>query len=291
MDSSLIIKLIEKKKWVPYKKSGVWIHFSCPFAKKNHLQGTDEKPSFGICTEGSGRYFCFTCGSKGSLRELFSDLPLSLCLLDGPQKENIKKDVVYPESYLEEYIRAYNHPYLNKRGVLNKIREQLDFRYDWRYHRVCVPIRNFEKQLVGLVGRSLISSPKYYVYPWNGQSNGQCWLGEHWVDLSKPLILCEGLFDVCKVLEVYSNVLGSLMVTLNTKKLERIKSCPYIVTLFDNDSTEKIIAGNLARKTVEQYFGKKKVTHIIPPEPYKDVGEMTKEVIQELLHKKLLILC
>lgn len=283
MDTSLIIKQIQEKGWGPYHISGFWINFACPFSKENHTHGTDTHFSFGICTKGQGRYFCFTCQVKGPLRKLFGDFPLPLCLLDGPQIHKKEKDIIYPESFLYEYKKTYGHPYLDKREVPYKIREKLDFRYDWKGHRICAPIRNVEQQLIGFVGRSLVSQPKYYMVPYMGLSNPYIWLGEHWVDFCKTIILVEGLFDCARVLQIAPNCLASLGVALSVKKLKRIQRSSHILTLYDNDSS-----GDLARKKCSIFFGKN-VQHLYVPKPYKDPGETPVEVLQELLQKNCLI--
>jgi DNA primase len=281
MDVSTIIELIKEKKWGSYKISGKWINLSCPWAKEKHVHGTDTHASFGINIE-KLYYNCFTCNTNGSLIKLFNGIVQpSTILLQLPIQE--KDDIIYPEYFLKTLKRNYVHPYLDKRKVHADVRILFDFRYDSLHHRIGVPIRNFDKKLVGFVGRSLISMPKYFIYPWYGESNGHIWLGEHWIDLNEPVVLVEGLFDAARVYEVKSNVLASLGSQLPQNKLKRIRNAPYVFTLYDND-----VAGDNARRKVSNYFGKNNIRHLRLPETIKDPGDASIEILQKLFQKELL---
>jgi DNA primase len=280
MEIATIIELIKEKELGSYKVSGKWVNLSCPWAKEKHAHGTDTHFSFGIST--SGRYNCFTCGENGDVIKLFNyHVEPSTTLIESPQQE--KEDIIYPEHFLKTLKRNYTHPYLDKRKVRADIRILFDFRYDSSKHRIGVPIRNFVGKLVGFVGRSLISLPKYFVYPWYGESNGHIWLGEHWVDLNEPVILVEGLFDAARVYEVKSNVLASLGSQLTHTKLKRIHTTPYVFTLYDND-----VAGDNARRKVSNYFGKNNVRHLRLPGEIKDPGDASVETLEQVFQKELL---
>lgn len=276
-----IISCIKENNLGFYKISKEWVSLACMFAKEKHQNGTDKHFSMGINIK-SLIYNCFTCGEKGNILKLFNhDIPPSTVLLQLPQKE--KDDVIYPEYFLKTLKRNYIHPYLDKRKVRADVRILFDFRYDSVHHRIGVPIRNFDKRLVGFVGRSLISMPKYFVYPWYGESNGHIWLGEHWVDLNEPIVLVEGLFDAARVYEVKSNVLASLGSQLTYRKLKRIHTAPYVSTLYDND-----VAGDNARRKVSDYFGRKNIRHLRLPEDIKDPGDADVKTLQKLFQKELL---
>jgi len=282
MDTNTIIELIKEKNMGPYKILGQWITLVCPWAKEKHANGTDKHPSFGINIE-KLFYNCFACHEKGPLLKLFNNYKIqqSTILLENPVQE--KEDKIYPEYFLKTLKRNYIHPYLDKRKVRADVRILFDFRYDSIHHRIGVPIRNFEQKLVGFVGRSLISMPKYFVYPWYGESNGHIWLGEHWVDLHEPIILVEGFFDAARMYEVKPNVLASLGSQLTHAKLKRIRTAPYIFTLYDNDD-----AGENARRKISNYFGKKHIRHLCLPRHIKDPGDADVNILQELFQKELL---
>lgn len=282
MEVQLIIELIEQHNWGPYKLYGQKIMLSCPF-KAQHEKGTDDHFSFLISSENGGRYFCFACKRHGSVVQLFEGQIYPTQLL-WPRSSSIKKeDIEFPIKYLNKFKQNYNHPYLDKRDISFPIRKIFDFRYDMYNHRIGVPIYNFNYKLCGFIGRSLISEPRYYFYKFNGQDNPQVWLGEHFIDLNKPVILCEGLFDACKIYEVNPNVLALLGTQPTEEKLKRIKRAQYIITLFDNDH-----AGDNIRKKLTYVF-KKKIHHISLPEGVKDPGELNKEQLERLFKKQVLL--
>lgn len=281
MNIQTIIECIDQQNWGPYKIYGQKIMLSCPF-KISHDKGTDDHFSFIINCDHGGRYFCFTCKKSGSVVQLFEGQIFPTQLL-WPTTSTPTKDIEFPIKYLNKFKPNYHHPYLEKRNVSFEVRKTFDFRYDSYAHRIVVPIYNFNYKLCGLIGRSLISEPRYYFYKYNGENNPQVWLGEQFIDLQKPVILCEGLFDLCKIYEINPNVLASLGTQPTPEKINRIKSASFIITCFDNDHAGAFIREKLAR------IFKGKIHHVFLPKGVKDPGELNKDQLQDLFNKQFLL--
>lgn len=276
-------------------RSGSWVVASCPFAPWRHGGGIDQHPSFAISIgKGISSYTCWSCGVHGRLEDIVPiisqrydresrpqgmDLKTAHGLIlneegfldmdeipDWEQRLKPREDIGFPAWWLDAF-RSYLKSeeavkYLRGRQLDFRNIDELDFRYDFRRGRVCVPVRNWQGLLVGLHGRAVYGPADcdgeylpYLMYVWYRKkdekvSNPQCWLGEHLVDTEKTVVLAEGMFDFLSVMRVYRNVLSPLMAGMNDNKLKRIGRFSSIVTMFDGDK-----AGDLARERVDQVLG------------------------------------
>ncbi|MBY0560031.1 MAG: hypothetical protein K2Q04_09285 [Hyphomicrobium sp.] len=153
------------------------------------------------------------------------------------------------------------------------IADALDLRIDTYQKRVCFPIRDFKGRLVGFHGRAVEKGvePRYRMYLQGGHNNPIYWLGEHWVDLDKPLVVVEGPFDVASVRRVYKNVASPLFSNPSFEKLRRMASCLEWITFYDRGT-----GGDAGRAKVSACLHQDHVVqHVLPPEGRKDPGEMT----------------
>jgi hypothetical protein len=285
--------------------SGSWLNFSCLYAPFNH-KGSDTHPSAGVSILEPYIYNCFSCGVKKKLQdvcyelknlyvvnseineaiELVESLDQSLISFEYETDYNEKGTrTIWPETYLDKYPKAYRrenkkiHPYLIKRQLNFEISEKLDFRLDKRFNRLCIPIYSHEHSLIGFHGRQYCetSLPSWFAYSYNGIYNKNLWLGEHWVNYNKPVIIAESVFDLAKVLYVYNNVISPLSASFGKEKCDIIKPAYEIITAFDNDS-----AGDKARINIEKWMYGRRIKHAIP---YTDFGDMDKEQIGEILDR------
>lgn len=208
-------------------------------------------------------------------------------------------DCIFPEDWLAQFELAYCakpteghnsgvvHPYLEGRKVPYLVAKELDLRFDAVKQRVCFPIRDYKGQLRGFHGRSIWPHVelRYLAYgysetglPQDEKRNPQIWLGEHWVDSERPVVLTESVFDLARVYQVYRNVMCPLYATPPKSKVERLKGVKTFVTLFDNDK-----AGKIGRAKIASFLPNSGFIHVDLPEGVKDAGELDPKAMESLL--------
>jgi hypothetical protein len=293
-----------------------WIVSDCPLGKWRHEKGKSSPEVFGVRREqGDARSNCFSCGWHGSLSDLLmemrmlnkhkpmmkaewakaeamieeadADLELNLDLPDleavlfGP-REGLHE---YPEWWLKSFVPVadvgWARDYLGDRDVTPDMATLLDLRADTKEKRICFPVRDFDGLLVGLHGRATVADtePRYRMYTHDKVNNPIVWLGEHWIDLSRPVVVVEGPFDLASVRRVYDNVTSPLFVNPSFEKIKRMSDALEWITLYDRGS-----AGDAGRKRVTSFLHKDHViTHLQPPSGRKDPGECSAEELSELL--------
>lgn len=297
--------------------TGDWLRFSCPFAPWLHQRGTDLNPSFAvsIIEGGKSRFNCFACAKKGTLMHLVTSLCgyagddafdyRSLLSLVAFEEENVtftqtekpkeNEIVSFPEKWLETYPTAYDHenciPYLEGRGISTEVSKALDLRWDYRYLRICFPIRDFHGRLVGMQGRDITGKSKakymHYAHPsiqkegGGGIYNMQVLLGEHLINFDETVVLCEGPFDYAKIFGVYKNTLCSMGCNLSRAKLQRLGYGVDFTLVYDGDK-----GGEIARSQIHSSLKGKKITDIILPDGV-DPGGMSLEAIQLMLDEHI----
>jgi len=299
-----------------HKRTG-WVVSKCPLGPWRHDGGESSPEVFGVKKEpGDPLVKCFSCGFKGSFGDLVFqmrhlnkmnpqvEVPWGEVLqlveeaeqsveldLDSPDIEEMlfgtkEEPHYFPDWWLESFLPwneiSWARDYLAERNVPASIAAKFDLRADTKQRRVCFPVRDFNGALVGLHGRAIDkeTEPRYRMYTFAGKNNPIFWLGEHWVDLSKPLVVVEGPFDLASVYRVYRNVASPLFADPNATKILRMADALEIITFFDHGT-----GGDTGRRKFEKVLGKDHVlTHIKPPEGFKDPGSMSPEQIAELLH-------
>jgi hypothetical protein len=294
-----------------------WTISGCPLAPWRHDAGVDKNPSFGIRqTPGDAAAHCFSCGFGGTATDLVftirhlnkidprlpsvpwaeimaileameDDLELNL---DLPGIEEVlfgakKADHVFPDWWLESFPAWSTSPaacnYLQFRAAPATIADALDLRVDTQEGRVCFPVRDFTGALRGLHGRAMSpdTQPRYRMYTQAKANNPLIWLGEHWVDRSRPIVVVEGPFDLLSVMRVYRNVVSPLFANPSVEKIHRMADALEQVTFFDVGK-----AGDLGRQRFEQTLGADHVVaHVKPPAGRKDPGECTVEELAFIL--------
>jgi hypothetical protein len=301
---------------VAQPRSG-WIVSQCPLGPWKHENGKSNPTAFGCKTEpGDAFTTCFSCGWHGSMsdlvttmryhqkmepqvtvkwneaRELIEQAEASSELnLDSPDIEEVlfgKKQEplhIFPEWWLDSFPRAleidWAEEYLASREINLDVILQLDVRADTMQRRVCFPVRDFAGRLMGLHGRAVDEGVelRYRMYLQAKRNNPIIWLGENWVDRSKPIVVVEGPFDLASVKRVYSNVVSPLFVNPSEAKLKRMADALEWITLYDRGK-----GGDAGRQKVEKLLGKDHVTHHLqPPAGRKDPGVCSAEEIAQLL--------
>ncbi len=284
-----------------------------------HSDGRDTHPSFAI-KESNGKSICkcLSCGFGGDLLDLvfrlrslskkdknprlkldqvasivsseYDDIEFDPLSIPDYGDQKPEEDFPFPEWWLESFQHATKFPeavqYLARRGVTKAMAEKLDLRFDPLQRRIGFPFRNFKGELMGIQGRAIDQAQelRYYQYGYKGHRNAHCWMGEHLIDLDKPLVLVEGPFDYTSIFRIYQNVAASFTSGLSVAKLKRIADAVEIITLYDHGS-----GGDAARKKIKEVFRKMPVTHLIPTKEQDDAGNMSMDEVAALLqgHVKL----
>lgn len=297
---------------------GEWAQCRCPLAPWTHDSGKDSHPSFAFSHGDNieSRFNCFTCES-GDLHRLISLLERygakapkydlnaavkmwideesgnsSMVFTEEERVDNEEEDVVFPEEWLRTFIPAVKAPlameYLNARRVSKKTATALDIRWDTQRRCVAFPIRNWDSELVGLRGRYIEpgSGARYHDYGYRGIRNKLPWYGEHLVDLDKPVVMVESVFDFASVYRVYRNVLAPLTVGLSASKCRRVRNAHEIYTLFDTGR-----GGDKGRDKISTHLRDSGcvITHLSCPDHRDDPGEMRKKELRNVLSSHIIL--
>lgn len=295
-----------------------WVHASCPLAPWKHEKGVDANPSFGVVYSAAeakreeGHAHCFSCGYSGDVREIASllhvwgflekeklgeimgrmddlkvgGLPLSLSAhnVDDPFPD---------EAWWQSFspIRSADPAcgYLTERGIVDGQAKAFDLRFDAKRYRVVFPLHDRAQRFRGCIGRTLIKEPmgpRYFYYPYPNVASGTAprgftWFNEHSLDLSKPVLVVEGVMDALKAWPVYKNVTAALSVSFRTPGMGWHTSVQRWVSMFDLGK-----GGTLARERLEDLIAKKtgaQVWHLDPPPGRSDPGDASPSEIKAQL--------
>jgi DNA primase len=195
------------------------------------------------------------------------------------------KPHIFPDWWLDSFPRwhevKFAADYLTTRKVPAAVADAFDLRADTKEKRVCFPVRDFASRLLGFHGRAIEKDvdPRYRMYTQAKKNNPGIWLGEHYVDLEKPIVVVEGPFDVTSVYRVYRNVVSPLFSNPSIEKLTRMADALEWITLYDRG-----VGGDAGRAKVNKAIGKDHVVHHLqPPQGRKDPGDCTAPEIAGLL--------
>jgi hypothetical protein len=298
-----------------YKRTGNIIS-RCPLGPWRHEGGQSSPEVFGVKIEnGDPQCNCFACDYRGTLgkllqrlkgldvvnhkididwgtaaqvvfdAEITSDFDFNIPGIEEVLSSNKNALHEFPDWWLEGFPDGtgvgWAREYLKMRGMTKSVAAKMDVRCDPSEQRVCFPVRDFQGVLRGLHGRALDPGvePRYRMYPQAKRTNPVVWLGEHWVDTEKPIVVVEGPFDLASVLRVYPNAVSPLFANPGAVKVKRMSDALEWVTLLDRGA-----GGDTGREKINKALGKDHVLkHLHPPTGRKDPGEMSKEELVELL--------
>jgi hypothetical protein len=291
------LKAIGAQHIQPEKRSG-WVISRCPLEHWRHEGGVSGPEVFGFeTTPGNARGNCFSCGWHGSMSDLVLTMrhhnkaePVvsvkwgeALAMVeraeideefnfDLPDIEEVlfgekAQPHIFPDWWVDSFPSWRDAPlavqYLEQRWVPAEIADRLEIRFDTEQRRVCFPVRDFSKRLRGLHGRAIDedTDPRYRMYRYAKRNCPEIWLGESWVDLTKPIVVVEGPFDLTSVMRVYPNVVCPLFATPSLAKLRRMNDALDWITLLDRGK-----GGDTGREKVEKALTSDHiVTHLQPP--------------------------
>lgn len=300
-----------KLKGIDHRSRSGWVIARCPFATWRHKHGTDKDPSFGLKV-GKDFCHCFSCHFSGDLETMLYRLAVyargnkaagkligaanqvvedarSNKLVIGKLEEEVDPNEIlqeWPEWHIANHLPAYDHPYLATRAggpVPKKVAAMMDFRLDRRKQRLGVPVRDFDGRLMGFHARTINGHEiPYLAYRRDNHWNKPVWLGEHWVDMRKPVLIAESVFDLARCLQVYRNSISPLMAGIPWCKIERIAEAMQIVCLLDEDK-----AGALGLAKLKDGLPDSQVIAPGLPDGYDDAGETEVDVLAARLEPYL----
>ncbi len=302
------IQLLEREP----RESGNNIQIQCPY----HGNGQERKPSAGI-RKSDGIFHCFACGETHSLPEVISHCfdyddkgnfgkiwldkniqDKRFVYRDTKQYAQHKEDPVSKQAYnkigdlyecdyvseeeLDEY--RWTHPYWAKRGIVDeKIIELFDLGYDRKTKCITFPVRDRHGNCEFVARRSV--NTKFFQYP-QGVSKPLYGLYEIYNSIyisgtrkAPSIILCESMIDCILLWQSHHPALA-LNGLGNDRQFRQLRNLDirHIVLATDNDE-----AGKSARKRIRENVTNKLFSEIVFPKGIKDIGECTKEQIDNIL--------
>lgn len=260
-----------------YRSHKGWFVASCPFAEYTHEFGTDRNPSFQIKInpEGFSGYNCFTCKLHGTIPNLiqrletfsgvdFNSVLIKTSLYETPESFKPWEEAIHSEPeaikpiekdvYMRMYPSVMQFPsamrYLDNRDISEETAEILDLRFDKDESRILFPVLDFQKELYGFTGRSILPKSQWpnnvysKVKDYAGLRKEKTLLGENLIADGKPLLLVEGLFALATMIErrvdSFCNPVASMGSHLS--KYQRDILIAYeqpVFILYDNDAAGK----------------------------------------------------
>lgn len=246
-------------------KDNGWVEASCPLAKWTHKHHVDHSPSFGLkIAPGERSYFmCFAC-RQGSAEELLHSIELyakGTGFYDFAQCHQLLSDETYvvplpeygefgqtgqtfqewPQYWVESFTPAAWHVdsalYLAARGISVVTVAQFDLRYDPKRQMVVAPYRDVFGRLAGARGRSIHEgSSKHYDYTYQGVNNARlCWYHESVLNLSGPVVVVEGQFDLFKTVQAFPKTVANLTAKPTLEKMKKLGDCGRVIQIPDRD--------------------------------------------------------
>lgn len=300
---------------IPYLQktinSGRNIQVQCPY----HGNGQERRPSAGIKKD-DGTFHCFACGEVHTLPEVISyvfgkddmfgawgmkwiiknfatvqveertDVEIDLERNNITNKNNIldssisdKSNTFVTEEELDSY--RYYHQYWTSRGITAKwLIELFDLGYDKRTNCITFPVRDIDGNCLFVARRNVetkwfnypkdVEKPLYGLYEMKLE-NVRC-------DKHTKLYITESMID-CILLWQAGKYAVALNGTGSEEQIKMLCKLPirHYVIATDNDE-----AGIRARNKLENKLKNKLITHIEFPKGIKDIGDCTKEQIQNI---------
>lgn len=289
-----------------------WFQFRCVFAPWKHEWGEDKNPSMGIYLNpnGKSRFNCFACNWAGDAHDIIlelhhkckgqhdMDIKTAMSIVENEEDgagvafgsentldwdEPVKPFYEFPEWFLEKYPSVTGikeaEIYLKMRHTPRTVWADFDLRWDASERRVCFPVRNYEGVLGGFHGRCIDKNPElaYRMYTFMEENNPMLWLGEHMVTPDKTIIVCESVFDMTRIYQVYQNVMCALTASIKFHKIDRLKYFDDFIHIWDADKAGK----QACSKVRKQYPNARH--RIINLDKGKDPGDLDVFELQDIL--------
>lgn len=281
-----------------HQRDDGWITCRCPFAglKRRdgtpyHKSATDHRPSFFVRASARKRsgYNCYSCGMSGNiasliealehgrgkrykglairanLKELESGVSFDYDGSDDDTPEPLHEEAfsnLYPGAWESKRCRSY----LLDRGISRSTAEMLGLLYDEEDRRVLFPVRDRQQRLFGFTGRTLLREDQF-PNPWYGKvkdyaglKKRRLLLGAQFVDLTKPVMVVEGLFAYAAQFEeqvdTFMHPVGTMGAYLSRWQADTLVEWGKPVYLFyDNDQAGRVATYGYRKDSGEKVPG------------------------------------
>ena len=281
--------------------SGSNLMIQCPY----HGNGQERKPSAGILKE-DGTFHCFACGEVHTLPEVVSycfgkdDLlgkwgmgwiMRNFATVSIEERKDVELDISrerkQPQKEAHKYVSEdeldsyrYYHKYWTQRGIIDDdIIELFDLGYDVTSQCITFPVRDIDGNCLFVARRNV--STKWFNYPKDVDKPlyglyELHYTGMHrWVD---KLYITESMID-CILLWQAEKCAVALNGTGSKEQIEELRKLPIRQYVLATDNDE---AGKKARQKLRKALSNKIITEIDFPKDIKDIGECTKEQIENI---------
>jgi hypothetical protein len=152
----------------------------------------------------------------------------------------------WPQYWLDSFQKAEwcaeSAMYLASRGVPIAVAQQYDLRFDTKRQMVVAPYRDVFGRLAGARGRATDNSVKFrhYDYTWQGKNNARLvWFNEQVLNLSGPVVVVEGQFDLFKTATIWPKTLAALTAKPTLEKMKKLGDCNQVIQIPDRDEAGK----------------------------------------------------
>jgi len=295
-----------------------WIQVSCPLAAVNHSSRSDKNPSAGFLINDTGQspFHCFVCGTRSlesilntfkwkTKVDLFAEYFQNEVFEEAASTYSkkffpIERYEHVPSKFLE-YFKPIEHAtdYLSSRGIDIEIAKSHGILYCdnhvtadgkiWE-KAILTPVKDLDFKTYWLHFRSIYGKKFWHGKPENFGYNvnwgrSDSFFGLQWLNLTKPVILVEGAFDVLRLatLGLTNAIATHGGISKSSKKLLRLKALNPVKVICGFDADD---AGKKFTKAVQQVFGKTEVLDwkIVG---CKDAGELrSQEDLRKVLNKR-----
>ena len=241
-----------------------YVRVRCPY----HKGGKERRPSMSILLEDrgsmtAGTCHCFACNKVVQIDELFDFLGVKNAFTPEISRQIKPKAVsliTTPIMYKPQLPFRFS-PYLAQRGIGERVQNL--FKIYEKENRVYMPVFDREGRYL-YVNSRCTDRKQYYV---EGGAVKTLW-GIEEVDLSRPIVVCEGQIDAMTFWELGMQAVATLGADNITALAAIKKSTSMIILAFDND-----MAGLKARERAADMLGRFRCRYIDFPEGV-DINEM-----------------
>jgi hypothetical protein len=191
----------------------------------------------------------------------------------------------FPLSMVHALPMAYGNEYAYSRGLTDKLIELFDVRIDVINQRIVFPIIGKDNYYYGMHGRIIPPAEhplRYRAYrfldPKTNQEliNPAMPIGHHLVNMAKPVVLCEGMFDLVPIIKAYGNTVCCKSSSPSKDFFHLYQDATVIVTAFDNGT-----GGDTGRAAIKKGFPGATVIHCTPPDIYSDFGDTPQDLVNK----------
>ena len=210
------------------------------------------------------------------------------------RKEDLQ---IYDEKELSVFKKILKKSFLAKKNITIEVAREYQLLWDEKDQRVVIPIRRWDGNLVGCMGRCWCelcqkgedhtdARAKHYAY-WNFKKSNYMF-NEYQIDKENRLFVVEGPFDVMRMVCIKQiNTVGLMGSSMSEEQAKRIQSYSQPVYLMlDGDAA----GSHGTNKAVDLLRGKVVSLHVCPLPNGKDPGDLSDAELQGAIDSSKIVL-